>query len=422
MTYIQPADTSLGVLAGDRVFQKLAHGLVWIAFAASGFVLFEPSPYDVLMLGTVLIFFLAGLPIPRRSWPLFLLLAAYIAGGFFASIVPALFAPTSINVIITGYLIASAIFVASYVPQNPLANFERIMNGWSVAAFYAALSGVLGYFNLAGPLSGTFLVYGRAKGTFEDPNVLGPFLVAPLLYAIYKLLRGRVQNYIWVLPQILVLSLALLLAFSRGAWGHAGLSGIVFGYFLIVTARNFQERVQIILFGIFGMMMIIVLGIWAVSFDKVGNLFDDRATVSQSYDSGPAGRFSRQQQALDIVLDNPAGIGAEEFVKIFPEAPHNVYLNVYIITGWLGGTVYLILVLATLSIGFRQALVRVPWQNVYILIYATYVGVTFEGLIIDTDHWRHFYILMGLVWAGALSTGGILTRRKNARPTVPVPN
>lgn len=422
MTYIQPADTSLGVLAGDRVFQKLAHGLVWIAFAASGFVLFEPSPYDVLMLGTVLIFFLAGLPIPRRSWPLFLLLAAYIAGGFFASIMPALFAPTSINVIITGYLIASAIFVASYVPQNPLANFERIMNGWSVAAFYAALSGVLGYFNLAGPLSGTFLVYGRAKGTFEDPNVLGPFLVAPLLYAIYKLLRGRVQNYIWVLPQILVLSLALLLAFSRGAWGHAGLSGIVFGYFLIVTARNFQERVQIILFGIFGMMMIIVLGIWAVSFDKVGNLFDDRATVSQSYDSGPTGRFSRQQQALDIVLDNPAGIGAEEFVKIFPEAPHNVYLNVYIITGWLGGTVYLILVLATLSIGFRQALVRVPWQNVYILIYATYVGVTFEGLIIDTDHWRHFYILMGLVWAGALSTGGILTRRKNARPTVPVPN
>jgi O-antigen ligase/polysaccharide polymerase Wzy-like membrane protein len=420
MTYIQAADTSLGVLAGDRVFQKLAHGLVWLTFAASGFVLFEPSPYDALMLGTILMFFLVGLPIPRRTWPLFLLLAAYIAGGLFAAIVPAIFGPTGKNVIITGYLIASAIFVASYVAQNPLAHFERIMNGWSVAAFYAAFSGILGYFNLAGPLSDTFLVYDRAKGTFEDPNVLGPFLIAPLLYAIYKLLRGRVQSYVWVLPQILILSLALLLAFSRGAWAHAILSGIIFGYLLIITARNFQERMQIILFGMFGMIMIIVLGIWAVSFDKVGNLFENRAAVTQAYDSGPAGRFARQQKALDIVLENPAGIGAEEFVKTFPEAPHNVYLNVYIIAGWLGGTVYLILVLSTLAIGFRQALIHVPWQNVYILIYATYVGVALEGLIIDTDHWRHYFVLMGLVWAGAVSAGGILTKRKHTRPTASI--
>ncbi len=422
MTFIQPADTSLGVLAGDRLFRKFAHGLVWIAFAASGLVLFEPSPYDVLMLAAMLIFSLAGLPVPRRLFPLVLLFGAYVAGGLFASLVPSIFLATGINVAITGYLIASAIFVASYVAQNPMSHFERIMNGWSVAAFYAALSGVLGYFNLAGPLSETFLVYDRAKGTFEDPNVLGPFLIAPLLYAIYKLLRGRVQSYVWVVPQILILSLALLLAFSRGAWGHAVFSGLIFGYLLVITARNFQERLQILLFGMFGIMMIVVLGIWAVSFDKVGDLFDNRASISQAYDSGPSGRFARQLAAADLVLENPAGIGAEEFVKMFPEAPHNVYLNVYIISGWLGGTAYLAVVLWTIYIGFRQALVRVPWQNIYILIYASYVGVAFEGLIIDTDHWRHYFILMGLVWAGAVSAGGILTRRKHAPPTALVSN
>ncbi len=422
MAFIQPADTSLGVLAADRVFQKLAHGLVWLTFAASGFVLFEPSPYDALMLGTILLFFLVGLPIPRRTWPLFLLLAAYVAGGLFAAIVPAIFGPTSTNVAITGYLIASAIFVASYVAQNPMNHFERIMNGWSVAAFYAGLSGILGYFNLAGPLSQTFLVYDRAKGTFEDPNVLGPFLIAPLLYAIYKLLRGRVQSYVWVVPQILILSLALLLAFSRGAWAHAVLSGIIFGYLLIVTARNFQERLQIILFGMFGLIMIVILGVWTISFDTVGDLFENRAIVTQAYDSGPSGRFARQAAALDLVLNNPAGIGAEEFSKIFPEAPHNVYLNVYLIAGWLGGTIYLAVVLWTVALGFKQALIRVPWQNIYILIYATYIGVVLEGLIIDTDHWRHYFILLGLVWAGAVSAGGVLARRKHPPPAASITN
>ena len=341
---------------------------------------------------------------------------AGVAGGFFAAIVPGIYKATGINVLITGFLIASAIFVASYIAQNPLAHFERIMKGWSVAAVYAALSGILGYFNLAGPFSKYLLVFDRAKGTFEDPNVFGPFLIAPLLYAIYKLLRGRVQSYIWALPQIMLLSLALLLAFSRGAWGHALFSGIVFGYFLVVTARNMQERFQIFLFGIVGFFLIAVLGIWAISFDKVGNLFADRAAVVQSYDSGPSGRFARQLDALELILENPAGIGAAEFEKIFPEQPHNVYINAFVISGWLGGTVYLFVVLWTIAIGFKQALVRVPWQNLYVLIYATYLGVALEGFIIDTDHWRHYFILMGLVWAGAVSAGGVLTKRRLAQP------
>ena len=40
------------------------------------------------------------------------------------------------------------------------------------------------------------------------------------------------------------------------------------------------------------------------------------------------------------------------------------------------------------------------------------VGEAFEGLIVDTDHWRHFFLLLGLIWG--LSVATINLRRREA--------
>ena len=37
-------------------------------------------------------------------------------------------------------------------------------------------------------------------------------------------------------------------------------------------------------------------------------------------------------------------------------------------------------------------------QPLFLVAYACFVGNVCEGLIIDIDHWRHFYLLMALVW------------------------
>jgi hypothetical protein len=54
--------------------------------------------------------------------------------------------------------------------------------------------------------------------------------------------------------------------------------------------------------------------------------------------------------------------------------------------------------LCTLLVGYRALWLRTPWQASLITAYATYVGVFGEGFIIDTDHWRHYFLLLGLVW------------------------
>ena len=52
----------------------------------------------------------------------------------------------------------------------------------------------------------------------------------------------------------------------------------------------------------------------------------------------------------------------------------------------------------TLGIGFKLLFRKRPWQQFLVCAYAVYVAHVFVGNIIDTDHWRHFYLLLGIIW------------------------
>jgi len=84
-------------------------------------------------------------------------------------------------------------------------------------------------------------------------------------------------------------------------------------------------------------------------------------------------------------------------------------MQAFLVYGWIGGAAYLALVIVTLAIGFRAALVPAPWQAYLIAGYAAFVGEAVEGFIVDTDHWRHFFLVLGLVWG--LTAASINLRR-----------
>jgi O-antigen ligase len=77
---------------------------------------------------------------------------------------------------------------------------------------------------------------------------------------------------------------------------------------------------------------------------------------------------------------------------------HNVYLTVLLSAGWLGGGVYWIMVALTLVLGFRHALKATETRTLFLVVFATFAATVFEGVIVDTDHWRHFYLLMAIIW------------------------
>ncbi len=87
-----------------------------------------------------------------------------------------------------------------------------------------------------------------------------------------------------------------------------------------------------------------------------------------------------------------------QFTDYFTEDPHNSFLNAFVAGGWLGGVFYAMLVAITLIYGLREVFHRTPWQRVYIAIFATYASEVAESYIIDVQHWRHFYLLIGVIW------------------------
>ena len=57
-----------------------------------------------------------------------------------------------------------------------------------IAALVAGVAALVGYFGLVPGTYDLFTEFGRARGTFKDPNVLGAFLVPALLYAFNEVM------------------------------------------------------------------------------------------------------------------------------------------------------------------------------------------------------------------------------------------
>jgi hypothetical protein len=304
------------------------------------------------------------------------------------------------------------VFFAVVAAENTAARMAVITRAWTIAAFIAALAGIAGYFRLFPGAFDLFTLYGRAKGTFNDPNVFGPFLILPMLIAMQAFYAGTRGQMIRATAVLGVLTIALLLSFSRGAWVHFALSAVIMTALLFLTAGTRAERLRILLVVVAGFALLAVFVAVLLSIDTVAQLMQERASLNQSYDSGPMGRFGRHAYGWQMALDLPLGIGPLQFTRYFPEDAHNVYLNAFMSGGWAAGIAYHVLVGLTLFVGLLASFRRAPWQPATIAIFATFGGLAFEGKIIDTDHWRHFWALGGLLWGLAVA-GGL---QRHAKP------
>ena len=400
-SYSTPRQSSLG---------KLVNGALFLTVVASPFVFIEPSPYEAAFALLALAFLAARVPVDRGVVPLALLLLVWNVSGL-AALVPFMHDTKAVTFVATSiYLAVTAVIFACLFADDVERRLETMRAAYIIAALIAAFVGIAAYFHLL-PNSERFLLGAiRAKGTFKDPNVYGPFLVLPLLLLIERNLREGLR--LLSLPIILVLLVGLFLSFSRGAWGNFLASAVVLLLLMFVTSPNPRFRVRVLALGLLAILGFVLLLAVLISFDAIGTAFQERAIILQEYDAGPGGRFGRQMEGLTGVLENPFGIGPLQFAKRFSHDPHNVYLNAFASYGWAGGIAYLMLVLTTLYVGFRAVVVRTVWQPYLVAAVAAYTGATLEGIVIDTDHWRHYFLLLGMVWGLSIATRRAVTRRR----------
>jgi O-antigen ligase len=379
---------------------------LWVTIASGGVVYFEPAPYDALMIGAMVLLPLAGLVAFTRGLAVFLmLLCGIVAGGYIATTQAGVLGVPITHVTVTLYLALSSVVIAAFVADHPEAHVRLIFSAYLTAALVAAVAALIGYFNVIPPLTEILTEFGRARGTFKDPNVLGAFLVPALLYAFNVVLTARLPRAsLWAVAMT-VLLLATLLSFSRGAWLNLVVALAAYSFFTFVIAATNRERIKLVLSMVMAGVFAVGVLAAAQSIPKVAELLGERASLEQSYDVGPEGRFGGQEKAADLVAKHPLGIGALEFGRVHHhEDVHEVYLNMYLNTGWLGGTLYIFLVLATLVLGLKLVIRDRGGDGLSAVLVAAFAGMALEGAVVDTDHWRHFYLIMAMIWGMALAS------------------
>ncbi|WP_136656971.1 O-antigen ligase family protein [Nitratireductor sp. XY-223] len=366
------------------------------AFLA-GFVIYEPAPYEIYMVALIAIWFIFGLRLSRNSAILLAILMCFNIGGLISlTTVGELGTKLPLYMAVSVFLALSSVFFAAVIEADD-RRLKVIFTAYLVGALATGLLGILGYFQLL-PNSELFLRYGRAKGAFQDPNVFGPFLVLPACFLVHQTLTGGFAASIPRIAALFVLTLAVFLAFSRAAWGLYAFSMLLLVFLMLIKERSTAFRMRILFAGAIGFVLLVVTLLILLQFEQISELFTTRAQLVQEYDAGQFGRFNRYWLGLQVAMLHPLGIGPLEFGKMFGEDTHNIWLKALLDYGWLGFVSYLTLTVWTLFAGFKCLLRERPWQPYFLCTYVVFVGHVLVSTFIDTDHWRHYYILLGILW------------------------
>lgn len=393
--------------------KSLGNGALWVAAFLSGFVIEEPAPYELYMVLLTVVWLACGLKLRREFGPLIICMMLYTAGGVASIPLAEKMGDAMMYIAVTGFLAITAIFYAAIIAENP-ERCRVIQNGYTISAVLVASIGIAGYFNLF-PGAEYFTLYDRARGTFQDPNVFGPFLVLPTALIIQKLLRESVLRNLLLLLPLAILLLGVFLSFSRGAWGVLAAAVLMVYLLALITEQNGLRRARLVFLGVMGLFAFFGLIAAALSIDTVAEMFQQRARLVQEYDGARLGRFARYALGFQLVMEHPLGIGPLEFNKYFPEDEHNVYLKGFTTYGWLGGIVYIILAIWTVCAMVPLLFRSRPWTAFTQCVFAVFVSHLLLSVIIDTDHWRSMYMLYGLAW-------GLIAAEKlgKGRPRLPL--
>jgi hypothetical protein len=411
MAYAATADVSFapapvaapGVLAVQRA-------MVWLVGASGAIVFIEPSPYELMTLLAAVLFFATGARLRLVLMPLLLLIVS-LNIGYSIGAIPLYDQSDVFSWIMTSWYMAfTVIFFAIVISEDTAARLDMLRRGLVVGAMIASLAAIGGYFNLVPGGHDLLTLYDRARGTFKDPNVLGAFLILPALFVLQNIVTARFGKALRSAIAFGIMSFAILLAFSRAAWGGLILTSAFMLALMVLTSQSRPERSRIVILTIVAIVIAALLLALLLSFSSIDEMFRQRASFDQSYDEGRFGRFGRHILGAAMALDLPFGIGPLQFHHYFPEDTHNSYLNAFMSGGWLSGICYPALVFTSVILGFKNIFTPVPWQRAYLAIFAAFVGTVGESFIIDTDHWRHFWMMLGAMWGMFVAAQAYKTR------------
>lgn len=378
--------------------------LLWLLTASSSFVFIEPAPYDILCLALVATFFMLGLRIPAGLRNASILLGIFLLANIIASALSPEPVDSFRSLAVRFYLLASWLLFACLVFEDPDRVIRVLFSGYMVAAVAAVTLGALGYYKLV-PYTEQLVEFGRVRSTFKDPNVYGPFLVPVIMYLLARLEKAPHLERLFLATLFTYLVFGIMIGYSRGSWLNLLIAIFLYFTLRLAVQKSAQIKRQLMIKGSVLMVLTVLFLGWLSTTDEIREMAAMRTAV-QSYDvKENQGRFVRQKLILERSLIEPFGIGAGQSEQPFnfKGAPHNVYLHILIESGWIGALAFFSFLGLTLWKSLRFLFQVSNIQPVYTAVFASLVGLLIQSLFVDSTHWRHMYLLFGILWGPMLA-------------------
>ncbi|MBX9932770.1 MAG: O-antigen ligase family protein [Methylobacterium sp.] len=362
------------------------------------FAFSDTSPYDMVAIPTILIWLCLGIRIERGIVPFLVLIILYVS-AIVIGLMPYLDEELPVAwTIQLAYLAITGVFFAMVFSGETTRRIDLALKAYTVSCLFSAVLGILGYFGIIGE-EGLFMVYGRAAGTFKDPNVFGSFLTLGALYLLHGLFAGTSRRPLLSLAGVLVLLAGIFLSFSRGSWGGSlvAIAVMIVAIYRSSPSAALRRRIVVLCVaastaGVLALGTLLLVGNTAETFQK-------RAAVTQDYDEGETGRFGNQIRGLNMLVEEPLGLGPLRWRLTFGLEPHNSYIGSFANGGWLGGAVFIGLVVATGFVGFRLMRLDSPYRRHAQIVWPALLMFFLQAMQIDIEKWRHVYMMIGMVWA-----------------------
>lgn len=382
------------ILSAVRGFATLLL-VAFIFFACFAFS--DTSPYDIVAIPTILLWLCLGLRLHRGLVPFVGLLVIYVA-AIGVALMPYLDQPLSVAwTVQLAYLAITGVFFAMLFADDTLARMELALKTFVASCLLSSAFGIVGYFGYI-PTEDLFYKYGRASGTFQDPNVFGSFLTLGALYLMHGLLVGNARRPLVSLAMLLVIVAGIFLSFSRGSWGGSLIAAGLMIFTIHRSSRSVALRRRIV-----GLTAVAAAGtvlaiVGLLSIGDTAEMFSKRASLSQDYDGGETGRFGNQIRGIGMLIDDPLGMGPLRWRLNFGLEPHNSYIGSFANGGWVGGVVFIGLVLVTGFVGFRLMSQDTPFRRHAQIVWPALLMFFLQAFQIDVEKWRHVYMMLGMVW------------------------
>lgn len=379
------------------VLKRLATLLLVAFIFFACFAFSDTSPYDVVAIPTIVLWLCLGLRLHRGMVPLLWLLILYVS-AITVALMPFVDQPLPVTwTIQLAYLAITGVFFAMLFSDDTEARMELALKTFVASCLLSSAFGIVGYFGFI-PTEDLFYKYGRASGTFQDPNVFGSFLTLGALYLMHGLLLGTSRRPILSSAILMVIVAGIFLSFSRGSWGGTLIAVAVMVGSVYTTTPSARLRRRIVILTVLAVAATAVAIVGLLSIGDTAEMFSKRAAVTQDYDTGETGRFGNQMRGLAMLLDEPLGMGPLRWRLIFALEPHNTYIGSFANGGWLAGVTFIGLVLTTSVVGFRLMRRDTPYRRHAQIVWPALLMFFLQAVQIDIEKWRHVYMMLGMVW------------------------